>query len=55
MEYLYTYVIIRPDRAKEFRTIRVLMGELRRAVVGKIWDEMMPNFMRLSLTTKSFM
>ena len=51
----HTYVIIRPDRAKEFRTIRVLSGELRRAVVGKIWDEIMPNFMRLSFTTKSFM
>ena len=47
--------LFRPDREKEFRTIRVLSGELRRAVVGKIWDEMMANFMRLSFTTKSFL
>ena len=39
----HTYVIIRRDRAKEFRTVRVISGisgELRRAVVGKIWDKM---------------
>ena len=51
----HTYVIIRPDLAKEFRTIPVPSGELRRAVVGKIWVKMMPNFMRSSFTTKYFM
>ena len=54
--WTYTYVIIRHDRAKEFRTIRVLSGELRRAVVGKIWCQYFmtkscQNFMRLSFTT----
>ena len=44
----HTYVINRPDRAKEFRTIRVISGELRRAVVGELLDEIMPIFMRLS-------